>query len=137
MKTIKGVELYDSIHEMPISRYSSMNKIIVQDVGFGSTFDSVKEKLANLSYHLEHQDIEASKIELSNLFFSVFSNLEKVDIKSRIFLCMVYKIDGKEFINPEDEDEVLNALLYFKKIGLTVEDVEESISSLKKKLMSN
>lgn len=112
-----------------------MNKLLIQEVGFGGTFDDVRTKLANLSYHLERKNNEEAKLELSNLFFSIYSNIEKIDVKSRVFLCFVKSINEVEFINPEDETEVANALQ--KLSSLTVGDVQSVIEDLKKKLTAN
>ena len=135
IKKGKKIILFNSINELTMKRYSALNKLIIQEVGFGSTFEDVKTKLNNISFHLENKDLDSSKIELANLYFSIYSNLEKLDITSRAFLCFVNSIGGQELTDPEDELQVKKFLKLIYDLDLTVDDVESTMAALKKKLM--
>lgn len=132
-----SILLFDSIKEMPIGRYNSLNKILIQDIGFGSTFQDAQTRLQNINYHISKQNWDDSKIEMSNLFFSIFSTLEKAGIKSRLFLCFVSSIGDCKVENVEDEQEVQKCFRLFDDIGLTVGDVEDTFTALKKKLIQS
>lgn len=142
MKTIKignilstKIELYDSCKEMPIERYNELQKLMLIDVGIGSTVEDFNLRFSKLQSYVEAEKKDESLNEMANLFRSFYLMINDTSMWSYSFLCFVKSIDGKDYVF--NEDTLKEDILMLSKKGLTVGHCETHISELKKKLMTN
>lgn len=129
------ISLYTSIKQLPIVRYNQMNHFLAQEMGLGDDMSAVTRHLARLDVHLRAGDVPAAQQERINLGYNVALMLERIDIKSRVFLAFVHSIDGHPVGDLDDDNECDRALAALSAIGATVGDVEDIFEELKKKLM--
>jgi hypothetical protein len=129
------IELYDTCKEMPVTRYNELQKLMLIDVGIGSTVEDFNLRFSKLQSYVEAEKKDESLNEMANLFRSFYLMINDTSMWSYSFLCFVKSVDGKEY--NIDEDRLKEDILMLSKKGLTVEHCETQISELKKKLMTN
>ena len=140
MKSIKvkgrTIELFDSISELTAERDHAINKLVVMDLQIGSTMENVYQHLSQLSSYASQNRQDEVIQEVKNLHNNFFMMINNVNMKSLTFAVFVNKIDGKyrKATTSEEAQKVLDELL---KIGIKSSEVQEQVSSLKKKLMTN
>lgn len=88
------VELYDSIDEMPITRFHKYNKYLLIDGGVGSDFDDVLNHIDRAAIYAKSNPGMAIT-ELQNLKQAVYLMREEISPKCMAFAVLVAKIDGE------------------------------------------
>jgi hypothetical protein len=137
MKTLtvgkKKVEIYDSIREMPINRYNTMQGLLLQEAGIGSTMFAIENHFKSLDVFLSSNLIEDAIKERQNLHLSFYCALEKIDFRSLSFACMIFRIDEKEV--GISEDALKGALESLPE--LTIGQVSDILEEVKKNCIEN
>lgn len=134
MKTLKigrhKVEVYNSIDEMPVSRYHLLSKLLLVDSGVGATVGDVDAHLAKAIEYLKAGVTSSAVQELENLRQSVYMIEKGVDPKSKAFAALVARIDGEDVGDLSDEglDETVSKL-----DGLTYGELLRTVEGAKKK----
>lgn len=135
MKTItigsRTVEIYDSIDEMPMSRFHKYNKMILIDGGIGSDLTDVDGHIEKAIAYSKSSTPELAAIELDNLRQNLYMIQSNLSPKHMAFAVLVKSIDGieKMDLSPEGLQKVLD---YFSEIPQN--DITAHSEAVKKKI---
>lgn len=128
------IEMYDSIEDMPITRYNAFNRYSIIDSGLGNTFADVDQKITE-TIGLVNSDAKDKAIQsLMNMRNTYYFMFENIDPKSSSFICMVKSIDGK----PNDdisENGILKTREILMRTKITRAMMITILTELKKKLI--
>lgn len=127
------IDIYESIKELPINRYHDFQKLILQDVGLGSDIDSIGRHFSQFHTYLTSGKVDDALQEAKNLHNNIFYMIEKVNIKSFSFACLIKTINGNEFYDLSQES-IQEKLEELSKLGLTMEHVSDILENVKKKI---
>ena len=98
MRTVKllnhKIEIYDSIDEMPITRYHKFTQLMVLSSGVGNDLAAIKSKILGIKQMLDDKQPEKAKVELLNLYHVFFFIDTVTDPRSLAFASIVKSIDG-------------------------------------------
>lgn len=134
---LKGkFKINESIREIPINRYKDFQKYLVQDAGIGSTMDDVDRHFKNFDSFLQSGKLDEAIKERYNLHYNLYLMLNRIDIKSLAFGCLVHSIDGEE-IADYSENSLNDITERIGSIGLNRGELEDILSDLKKKLIAS
>ncbi len=124
------VSLYDSIDELPISRFHKYNRYLLIDAGIGSEIGDFDQHIERVVRYIRKGDNESAGKEMENLRQNVFMVLSQQNIKHLSFACLVKAIDGepKDDLSPEGLSKVLELIG-----GASRGEVNDTLSSVKKK----
>jgi len=125
--------LYSSIKEMPIKLYNLTQRYLLQDMGIGSDIHAIDSHFQSLDAYLAGGKLEEAKQERENQRFAFYTMLQEVSYKSLGFGCHIFSINGKEVT--DRSEEALTELL--ETLSISVEDVEEILSEVKKNFNTN
>lgn len=128
------IELYDSIEDMPITRYNSFNRYSIIDSGLGNTFADVDQKITETIGLLNSDQKEKAVQSLLNMRNTYYFMFENIDPKCNSFLCMIKSIDGV----PNDdisENGLLKAKDRLLKTKISRQMIITLLGEIKKKLM--
>lgn len=125
------VKLYDSIEELPISRYHAFNKYLMYDLGIGADFQSVDTHIVRLARFIESDKRKAIK-ELENLRSNLYFIIEGINPEHMAFAALISEVDGKRR-DDLSEEGVKDTLRLFKDepkglYKLLIEAVKKKIS---------
>jgi hypothetical protein len=114
-KTINDIEieLYDSIDELPITRYQWFNRQMMIDSGVGGDLDAFNRRCVSIA-RLIDTDASKAKVEIQNLMGSVHFMMNNVNPEMNAFVGLVKSVDGKDLPNEITDDIVKSTL---SKIG--------------------
>lgn len=137
--TIRGIlkkteiRLFDSIDELPAKRDHEFWRLLLQDVGIGSTLKSFDNHLGTLYNQLRVGDTVSAMQEIQNLRSNVFYMIEKINLNSFCFATMIHSINGVVY---EDftEDGIINCISTLSKHGLKGSMIDNEVEDIKKKL---
>lgn len=130
------IELFDSISELTADRDHAINKLVVMDLNIGSDMPSVAKHLSKLfAYLADGKNAEAQQ-EAKNLHNNYFMMIEGINPRSLSFAVFVKSINRKlrYVVTSEEAKNTADELF---RMGIKADQVEEQLTSLKKKLMSN
>lgn len=130
-KTAATVMLYDSVKELPILRYQEFEKLLMQDMGIGSSMEDVGSRFSRLYQFIADSDIENVHKEAKNLHNTFYFILSNFNPSYLAFLALIHTINGKE-INLK-EPEKIQKQIRFLKHG----EVSEIVNEVKKNLTQN
>lgn len=124
------VVLFDSIDELPITRFHKYNRYLLIDAGIGSEIGDFDHHIERVVSYIRKGDNENAGKEMENLRQNVFMVLGEQNIKHLSFACLVKAIDGEETddLSPEGLGKVLELLG-----GASRGEINETLSSIKKK----
>lgn len=145
-----SVNIRETPRELPINRYTEFQKYLIQAAGIGSTVGEVESHFKKLYSFLSSGQVENAARESQNLLYNIHLNINKIDIDSFAFLCLVdsvvfYKkskdpngkiktvIDRVEQVTDYSEAGLLNLSNKLGELGLTKGQVLDIISEVKKK----
>ena len=98
MKTVKigkhTVELYDTIEELPVTRFHKYQKRLLVDCGIGSTIEDFDKHIEKARRFLMFNDPANAQKELENLRQCVFMVQAALSPQHLAFACLVVSIDG-------------------------------------------
>lgn len=128
----KEVRLYDSIDELPITRFHKYNKCLLIDAGIGSDLSDIDAHIERLYRYISH-DSKLALPELQNLRQSLYMISEEISAKFLSFAVLVESIDGVKRDDLSDEG-MKNTLEILKEIPNGM--ISAMVETLKKKLDS-
>lgn len=106
MKKIKvgklNVEVFDSIEELPVSRFHKYNKFLLLDSSVGSDINDLLVHV-DKAMRLMVSNPGLAKIELANLRQNIYLITEEMSVKHMTFATLVHSIDGVECSDISDE----------------------------------
>lgn len=135
MQTFNGVELYETIDEMPIIRKHLFDKFLIMDSGMGSNMQDVEHRLQKLGVFLTEKDFDKALQETKNLHHTIFNGMAEINFQSLAFSSLVYKIDNKE-VSVETESDAEKVLEQLQK-KIKHKDVADFVEDVKKKLLTS
>lgn len=97
IEKIKGhrIEIYDSIDELPISRFQKYNKYMLIDSGVGSDMQDIVSRITRAEKYIKNNP-NLAVIELENMKQAIYLVSEEMSPKYMAFAVLVHKIDGRE-----------------------------------------
>ncbi|TNE75024.1 hypothetical protein EP331_00210 [bacterium] len=130
-RTTATVLLYSSIKELPVYRYNEFEKLLMQDVGIGSSMEDVGTRFGRLYQFISDSDIINTHKEAKNLHNTLFWALNGFNTTYKSFRVLIHSVNGKEY-----------DLKYLDKLDKVVQkisqgEVEEVLTEVKKKLIQN
>lgn len=129
------ITIYSEAKEMPIARYSELQKHSIISSGIGSSAEEVDARYAKTAAFItEDKKVEALK-ELENARFAILSTLQGVNYATYCFACFVKTINDK-YYNDLSEDGLDLVLTALKATGITQQEVEDAVEEVKKKIHS-
>jgi hypothetical protein len=140
----KTLSIRESPRELPINRYADFQKYLVQQAGLGSDMPAVEAHFSRVFRFMAGAFYEDATRELYNMYQNIHLMLNKIDIESVAFGCLVDSItsypdpknrERKEVEKIEDYSEqgLINLCVRLGAYGLTKELVSEVVSDVKKK----
>lgn len=135
MQTFNGVELYETIDEMPILRKHLFDKFLIMDSGMGSTMQDVEVRLQKLDVFLVEKNFDKALAERKNLHHTIFNGMAQINFKSLAFAALVYKVKGKK-VQVDNESQAEEALTLIAPL-VNFGDVAEFTNEVKKKLLTS
>jgi hypothetical protein len=132
-----AVYIRETPRELPINRYTDYQKYLIQAAGIGSTVGEVERHFNKLYSFLSSGQVENAARESQNLLYNIHLNINKIDIDSFAFLCLVDSVQerGKdpEKIRDFSEAGLLRLCERLGGYGLTKGQVLEILGEVKKK----
>lgn len=128
------VELYDSIHNLPILRFQRFNKYQMQSIEIGSTFEDYDRLSTRISQFVAKDMKDEALLEMENRRQTVFNALNEFSPVGRCFAILIKRIDAVRYdegFAPNDLDRVLE---HCELIGLGMDVSMEKLTEVKKKI---
>lgn len=134
MKHVKlgkhNVLLYNSIEELPITRYHKYNKMLLVDAGLGSDLNAVDGHIERAVRFIKTEQRKEAATELENLRQTIYLIVQGMNPQHLAFAVLVAEIDGKAC--DDISDEGLQRTL--QQIGdVAMRDVTAEMEAVKKK----
>lgn len=140
----KSVNIRETPKELPINRYADFQKYLVQAAGLGSDMTMVEEHFSRFFRLQAGAFYEDATREAFNLYQNIHIMLNKIDIESVAFGCLIDSITHftgskkledatVEKITDYSEDGLVTLANRLGEYGLTKEMVSEIVSNVKKK----
>ena len=127
------VTMYDSIKDLPAERSHEFNKLILQDIGVGSTMDSIANHFSALGNFLVNKKSDEALQEAKNLHNNFYNMIQKINIKSFCFVALLYKIDN-DLITDLSDEATRKTIKRISQIGMMQSEIDDIIDELKKNL---
>lgn len=127
----KKVVLYDSIEELPITRFHKYNKMLLVDSGVGSDLDAFNGHIERVIRYINKNDLKNAAAELENLRQNVYFIQSNVSPHNLAFAVLVQSIDGRACDDLTD-DGLQKTLAEIS--GEKQKEVTEHFDSVKKKI---
>lgn len=127
------IELFDSIHNLPVLRFQRFNKYQMQSVEIGNTFEDYHQRTMKVIQFLQKDMKEEAIQELENRSLTVFNAFNQFTPTGKSFAVLVKRINEKVYdtFSPDDLDRCFKHL---DKIGLTQKESIEKLKEVKKKI---
>lgn len=97
------IEMYDSIEDLPITRFHKYNKMLMIDAGIGSDLTDIDAHIEKVTAFLKEQKLEDAINEMLNMRKAIFMIQMNLSPKHLAFAALVTKIDGKEMNDLSDD----------------------------------
>lgn len=99
MKQVKigkhNVTLYNSIDELPITRFHRYNKMLLIDAGLGSDLNAVDAHIERAVRFINNDSRKEAATEIENIRQTLFVIIQEMNPKHLAFACLVSEIDGE------------------------------------------
>lgn len=131
------IELWDSIHNLPVLRFQRFNKYQMQASEIGNTFEDYDRRSVKAIQFIKKGMADEAVQELENRRQTVFNAFNDFTPMGRSFAILVKRIDSVKYDDgfaPDDLDRVLDHL---NRIGLGADTTVEKLSEVKKKSKPN
>ncbi len=125
-------EFYDDIKLMPIEQFNAFQVHILQDAGIGSTIEDYDRHEQKIDLLLSSGKVNEAIKERENKRLNFFLMLEKINTKVISISCLLYKI-GDKIVEDFSDDSLKKNHDELIRMGITQNDVEEIINTVKKK----
>lgn len=125
------VDIYETIEEMPITRYMEYNKYLLIDSGIGSTPETINRNIDKVANYINRGDKENGLKQLMLLKQNLYFVKNGQSPQLMAFACLIHAIDEK--LVTDLSVEGLQRII--EKFGnkLTVKLVQKIIEDIKKK----
>ncbi len=130
------LEMYDSIDELPFSRFQEYNRAILLDSGLGADLEAIVRHITQARKYNAAGKVEQADQALINMQQAISFTLEKVSPEAMAFVALIHRMNGKEVENLS-HDSVKKITDELSRRGLTVGKVRGFLAYVKKKLMKN
>jgi molybdopterin converting factor small subunit len=130
------VELISSLTELTAEREHAINKLVVMDINVGSTMQHVYQHLSQLSLYASENKPDEVNQEVKNLHNNFFMMINGLNLQSLALTPFIKSINGKHK-NATTSEEAKNVSDELLKTGITQDQIQDQLNSLKKKLMAN
>lgn len=127
------IEIYDSIHTLPILRFQTFNKLQIMASEIGSDFMDYEQRTQKALAFLSKKMVPEAHQELLNRRQTVWNAMEKQSPSMSSFAVMVNRIDNVVYKKyaPDDLERIL---VHLNDIGLDVEAMTTQLKEVKKKI---
>lgn len=135
---LRGIvlEMYDSIDEMPITRFQEYNRFLLIDSGIGSDVESISKHIAKVNRFIDQDQKENAKQELNNYFQNLLFVIEHTSPEMSAFCALIASVNGHPY-NDLSEEGVQRLKSRLSKKGLTIGKVRQFLNEIKKKSKPN
>lgn len=131
-KGLNTIEMYDSVHNMPILRFRRWNKYAMQTSEIGSEFSDFSNRLNKITQFIQ-KDMKAEALnEIENTRMTVWNAIQEFSPKTRAFAIFIKSINGKSYedFSPDSIDECIKHL---SSLGITEKEAVDKLQEVKKK----
>ena len=130
------IELFDSIHNLPILRFQRFNKYQMQSSEIGNTFQDYDNRTIKIIQFIKKGMTEEAAQELENRRQTVFNAYNEFTPKGKAFAVLVKRINNISYedFSPDNLDRCIHHL---DKIGLGYDTSIEKLTEVKKKSKPN
>lgn len=127
------IELFDSIHNLPILRFQRFNKYQMQSCEIGNTFADYDQRTQKVMQFIQKGMNDEALMEMENCRQTIFNAFNEFTPSGKSFAILVKRIDNVEYntFSPDDLDRCLEHL---DKIGLGNREAIEKLQEVKKKI---
>ena len=127
------IELFDSIHNLPILQFQRFNKYQMQSVEIGSTFADYDDRTSKILQFLQKKMVKEAIEEMENRRQTVFNAFNDFSPSGKTLAILVKRIDKKEY-NTFAPDDLDRCLKHLERIGLGTTDAMDHMKEVKKKM---
>jgi len=127
------IEIYDTIHSLPILRFRTFNKLQLMAVEVGSDFADYESRTQKALAFLKKKMITEAFQELLNRRQTVWNAYEEQSPTMASFAVMVHRIDDVHYTKyaPDDLERIL---VHLNDVGLDAKTMFTQLKELKKKI---
>lgn len=130
------ISVYDSIKEMPIDRYTELQKMIFYEIGVGSSIEDFNKHFSKLIAYVGSGEKESAMQEMKNMYNGYFNAINKLSPYSFAFSCMIDNVNGRKYEGISMEEHRDMVALLAKK-GLKYEQVNDTLEEVKKNFIQS
>lgn len=130
------IELFDSIHNLPILRFHRFNKYQMQSIEIGSTFQDYDQRMVKAMRFIQKGMKEEALLELENQRQTVFNAFNEFTPSGKTFAILVKRIDG-HYYDTFAPDDLNRCLEHLERIGYGFANSIERLKEVKKKSKPN
>jgi len=127
----KEIKIRETPKELPINRYTDHQKYLIQAAGIGSNMGHVEAHFSRLHRLIAAGLMEDAGREAYNLHYNIHLMLNKINVDSIAFACLVDEVDGVTSID-YSEQGLIDLCQRMGELGLTFAMVSEILSDVKK-----
>ncbi len=128
--------IHESQKQLPINRYTDFQKYVLQDVGIGSTIESVDSHYRMLDTFLTADQTEDARRERYNLHSNLYLLINRINIEHISFACLIHSVNG-QVLEDFSETNLIRICEQLGKMGLTQQMVSDILNGVKKNLIQN
>lgn len=128
------IELWDSIHNLPVLRFQRLNKYQMQSSEIGNTFDDYDQRTVKALQFIQKGMKDEAMQELENRRQTVYNALNDFTPVGRCFAILVKRIDSHDYSKGFAPDDLDRVLAHLERIGLGMDVTIEQLSQVKKKI---
>lgn len=127
----KAVEIYDSIEELPITRFHAYNKMLLVDAGIGSDLSDIDNHINRAVGFMQDGKADMAEQELNNLRQCIYFAQSEISPRCMAFAALVKSIDGVGFdgVGTDSLKEIVEKLG-----GSKVGELFDNLLTVKKKI---
>lgn len=129
------LELYDSIQELPVTRFQMYNLNTMLDAGIGSDLSAYDQHVNRSVQYINAGQKESAITELRNKQQSVHFIMSNTSPEYNSFCAMIYKIDGREILDEDLTESGVQEIM--KELGrkkFSIFDLRRIMKYIKKKI---
>jgi len=126
------LKIYATAQELPLDRYTKLQKYSLLEVGIGNTIESVANHFQKLHQFVANDMKEDALLEAENLHYNFYSILQEVNYSSMAFCCFIHSINGTK-VDDMSEENLKVILKDLTEYGLAQGIIDKENESIKKK----